>query len=72
MVRRRNMKIPNRLIINDGKITLEDGSDATSYLRDWMKKHKIGKGAVVNVITRKELAEIYEELWEQRNLAQAA
>ena len=66
------MKLPNRLIITNGKITLEDGSDSTSYLYNWMSEHKIANGAVVNVITRRDLAEIYDELWKQRNLAQAA
>lgn len=66
------MKLPNKLIITNGKITLEDGSDATNYLYKWQSENKISNGVAINAITRADLAQIYNELWEQRNLAQAA
>jgi len=64
--------IPNNLQIEDGKVTMLDGSDPTKYLAKWMRDNKISNGAVVNVTLRIDLCQISNQLWEQRYLTQAA
>lgn len=44
------MKIGNRIIITDGKLSMRDGSSLKKYLKKWQKENNTDNGDSVNVV----------------------
>lgn len=42
-------RLPYKLVVFNGVIKLATGRPATSYLKSWQKKHKLGNGTSVTV-----------------------
>ena len=57
--------VPNRLIIVNGNIKMEDGSCLKSYLKKYQSDFKIGNGEPINIVEHLQL----EELWSSYLLA---
>lgn len=44
------IKIEKRIVINNGVLSMADGSDLKSYLMEWQIEQQIKNGQVINVI----------------------
>jgi hypothetical protein len=66
------MNIPCKLRIQNGRVVMLDGSDSTDYLRKWQKDFKLKDGEFVNVLLHEIAVEWEMEVWERRDLMQAA
>jgi len=67
-----DMNTPTKLVITKGKITMLDGSDATNYLKKWMRDHNLKDGEFVNVLSHETAKDWEQTVWESRNLMIAA
>jgi hypothetical protein len=61
------MEIRDRIIIENGRLKMRDGSSLKAYLTAWQKQNKLPDGTPVNVIHGAQLKEVAEAAEIARN-----
>jgi len=64
--------IPRNLVINNGVISMVDGSSSEEYLKGWQKCYGIPNGTPIAIMTSDNTQRLLEDLWAQEHLTLSA